>query len=113
MALGEVISTLKDIKSFRTLFFYMLAYFCFIDGINSVTALAGVFGIVVLGLTTTGLILTIVIIQSLRPCCDWIYEIGRQMGHQESTAIFSSLLVCSDYRSTIFRTFGIRKARRI
>ena len=63
MALGEVVSTLKDIKSFRTLFFYMLAYFCFIDGINSVTALAGVFGIVVLGLTTTGLILTIVIIQ--------------------------------------------------
>ena len=63
LALGEVVSTLKDIKSFRTLFFYMLAYFCFIDGINSVTALAGVFGIVVLGLTTTGLILTIVIIQ--------------------------------------------------
>ena len=63
MALNEVISTLKDIKSFRTLFIYMLAYFCFIDGINSVTALAGVFGIVVLGLTTTGLILTIVIIQ--------------------------------------------------
>ena len=48
MALGEVKATLSDIKSFRTLFFYMLAYFCFIDGINSVTALAGVFGIVVL-----------------------------------------------------------------
>ena len=63
MALGEVKSTLTDIKAFRTLFFYMLAYFCFIDGINSVTALAGVFGIVVLGLTTTGLILTILIIQ--------------------------------------------------
>ncbi|RJV00787.1 MAG: hypothetical protein DWC06_04945 [Candidatus Poseidoniales archaeon] len=63
MALSEVISTMKDIKSFRTLFIYMLAYFCFIDGINSVTALAGVFGIVVLGLTTTGLILTILIIQ--------------------------------------------------
>jgi len=63
VALSEVISTMKDIKSFRTLFIYMLAYFCFIDGINSVTALAGVFGIVVLGLTTTGLILTILIIQ--------------------------------------------------
>ena len=63
MALSEVKATLSDIKSFRTLFFYMLAYFCFIDGINSVTALAGVFGIVVLGLTTTGLILTILIIQ--------------------------------------------------
>ena len=63
LALNEVYSTLKDIKSFKTLFLYMLAYFCFIDGINSVTALAGVFGIVVLGLTTTGLILTILIIQ--------------------------------------------------
>ena len=63
MALGEVKATLTDIKSFRTLFLYMVAYFCFIDGINSVTALAGVFGIVVLGLTTTGLILTILIIQ--------------------------------------------------
>ena len=63
MALSEVKSTLGDIKSFKTLFIYMIAYFCFIDGINSVTALAGVFGIVVLGLTTTGLILTILIIQ--------------------------------------------------
>ena len=63
MALGEVYSTLKGIKSFRTLFIYMIAYFCFIDGINSVTALAGVFGVVVLGLTLTGLIVTIVIIQ--------------------------------------------------
>jgi UMF1 family MFS transporter len=63
MALGQVKATLMDIKSFKTLFFYMLAYFCFIDGINSVTALAGVFGVVVLGITTTGLIVTILIIQ--------------------------------------------------
>ena len=63
MALGEVKSTLGDIKSFRTLFIYMIAYFCFIDGINSVTALAGVFGVVVLGLTATDLIVTILVIQ--------------------------------------------------
>ena len=63
MALGEVKKTLLGIKEFRTLFIYMIAYFCFIDGINSVTALAGVFGIVVLGLTLTGWIVTIVIIQ--------------------------------------------------
>ena len=63
MALGEVKKTLMGIKEFRTLFIYMLAYFCFIDGINSVTALSGVFGIVVLGLTTAGLIATILIIQ--------------------------------------------------
>ena len=63
VALGEVKSTLADIKSFKTLFIYMIAYFCFIDGINSVTALAGVFGVVVLGLTATDLIITILIIQ--------------------------------------------------
>jgi len=63
MALSEVKSTLGDIKSFRTLFIYMIAYFCFIDGINSVTALAGVFGVVVLGLTATDLIVTILVIQ--------------------------------------------------
>jgi len=63
LAFSEVISTLKEYKSFRTLFMYMLAYFLFIDGINSVTALAGVFGKAVLGLTTFDLILTILIIQ--------------------------------------------------
>ena len=62
LAMGEVISTLKEYKSFKTLFVYMLAYFLFIDGINSVTALAGVFGKAVLGLTTFDLILTILII---------------------------------------------------
>jgi len=63
LAFSEVKSTLKEYKSFRTLFLYMLAYFLFIDGINSVTALAGVFGMAVLGLTIKDLILTIVVIQ--------------------------------------------------
>ena len=62
-ALSEVVSTLKKRKDFRTLFFFMLAYFFYIDGINSVTALAGVFGPAVLGLTTTDLILAILAIQ--------------------------------------------------
>ncbi len=62
-AFKEVISTLKKRKDFRTLFFFMLAYFFYIDGINSVTALAGVFGPAVLGLTTTDLILAILAIQ--------------------------------------------------
>ena len=41
----------------------MLAYFFFIDGINTVTALGGVFGSTVLGITTVDLIITIVAIQ--------------------------------------------------
>ena len=68
-ALSEVKSTLKNRKEFRTLFFFMLAYFFYIDGINSVTALAGVFGPAVLGLTTTDLILTILVIQFVAAPC--------------------------------------------
>ena len=41
----------------------MLAYFFFIDGINTVTALGGVYGPVVLGLTATQLMITILAVQ--------------------------------------------------
>jgi len=62
-AVSEVTQTLRDIKKFPNLFLYMLAYFFFIDGINTVTALGGVFGTTVLGVTTTELIITILAIQ--------------------------------------------------
>ena len=62
-AYSEVIKTLKEVSKFRTLFIYMLAYFFFIDGINTVTALGGVFGSTVLGVTTTELMVTILAIQ--------------------------------------------------
>ena len=63
LAISEIRKTLSEIEKFRTLFIYMLAYFFFIDGINSVTALGGVFGSTVLGITTVDLIVTILAIQ--------------------------------------------------
>ena len=63
LGVSEVLKTVSEWKNFRTLFIYMVAYFLFIDGINSVTALAGAFGIAVLGLTMQDLIMTIVVIQ--------------------------------------------------
>ena len=63
MALKEIRKTISEVHKFRTLFIYMLAYFFFIDGINSVTALGGIFGTTVLGITTIDLIITIVVIQ--------------------------------------------------
>ena len=62
-AVGEVKQTLKDYKAFPTLFLYMLAYFFFIDGINTITALGGVYGVSVLGIGAFGLMLTILAIQ--------------------------------------------------
>ena len=63
LAISEIRKTLGEVQKFRTLFIYMLAYFFFIDGINSVTALGGVFGSTVLGITTVDLIITILAIQ--------------------------------------------------
>ena len=92
LAMGEVISTLKEYKSFKTLFVYMLAYFLFIDGINSVTALAGVFGKAVLGLTTFDNSDNSNYSVRCSTCCNRIYKISRQVGHKESPRIFH--LVC-------------------
>jgi UMF1 family MFS transporter len=63
LAVSEIRKTLGEVDKFRTLFIYMVAYFFFIDGINSVTALGGVFGSTVLGITTVDLIVTILAIQ--------------------------------------------------
>ena len=63
LAITEIRKTLGQVSRFRTLFIYMIAYFFFIDGINSVTALGGVFGTTVLGITTVDLIITILAIQ--------------------------------------------------
>ena len=63
LAISEIKKTISELDKFRTLFIYMLAYFFFIDGINSVTALGGVFGSTVLGITTVNLIVTILAIQ--------------------------------------------------
>jgi UMF1 family MFS transporter len=68
-AFKEVKSTLSKRKDFRSLFFFMIAYFLYIDGINTITAIAGIFGPVVLGLTTTDLIMTILVIQFVAAPC--------------------------------------------
>ena len=63
MALGELMQTFKEVAKFKVIFTYMVAYFLFIDGINSVTALAGSFGSAVLGIPIGTLMLVILIVQ--------------------------------------------------
>ena len=63
LALSEIRKTLGERDKFKTLFIYMIAYFFFIDGINTVTALGGIFGTVVLGITSIDLMVTILAIQ--------------------------------------------------
>ena len=69
LAITELKKTVAEVGNFRTLVIYMIAYFFFIDGINSVTSLAGIYGITVLGISVTALILTILIIQFVAAPC--------------------------------------------
>ena len=90
-AVGEVKQTLKDYKAFPTLFLYMLAYFFFIDGINTVTALGGVFGIAVLGVTPQSLMITILVIQFVAaPSAVMFTKIAGRIGTKK--ALFISIV---------------------
>ena len=93
-AFKEVKSTLSKRKEFRTLFFFMVAYFLYIDGINTITAIAGIFGPVVLGLTTTDLILTILIIQFVAaPCAIGFTKIAEK--YSTKKALHLSLIIAT------------------
>ncbi len=59
LAVSEVMSTLREYKNFRTLFLYIIAYFLFIDGINSIQTVGAIYFVVTLGLTTFDLILLV------------------------------------------------------
>ena len=63
LAISELILTSREIKKFKVLFLYMISYFLFIDGINSVTALAGSFGSAVLGIPIATLMIVILLVQ--------------------------------------------------
>jgi UMF1 family MFS transporter len=93
-AFKEVRSTLSKRKDFRTLFFFMLAYFLYIDGINTITAIAGIFGPVVLGLTTTDLIMTILVIQFVAaPCAIGFTKIAEK--YSTKKALHLSLIIAT------------------
>ena len=93
-AFKEVKSTLSKRKDFRTLFFFMVAYFLYIDGINTITAIAGIFGPVVLGLTTTDLIMTILVIQFVAaPCAIGFTKIAEK--YSTKKALHLSLIIAT------------------
>jgi len=93
-AFKEVKSTLSKRKDFRTLFFFMVAYFLYIDGINTITAIAGIFGPVVLGLTTTDLIITILVIQFVAaPCAIGFTKIAEK--YSTKKALHLSLIIAT------------------
>ena len=88
LAFSEIKKTLSEIPKFRTLFIYMLAYFFFIDGINTVTALGGIYGPVVLGITTTFLMVAILMVQIVAaPSALYFTKLAGRIGTKKALTV--------------------------
>jgi len=97
LAFSEIRKTLTEVPKFRTLFIYMLAYFFFIDGINTVTALGGIYGPVVLGITTTFLMVAILMVQIVAaPSALAFTRLAEKIGTKKAltTSLVGWILLC-------------------
>jgi len=97
LAFSEIRKTLSEVPKFRTLFIYMLAYFFFIDGINTVTALGGIYGPVVLGITTTFLMVAILMVQIIAaPSALAFTRLAEKIGTKKAltTSLVGWILLC-------------------
>ncbi|RJU80385.1 MAG: hypothetical protein DWB93_05945 [Candidatus Poseidoniales archaeon] len=97
LAFSEIRKTLGEVPKFRTLFIYMLAYFFFIDGINTVTALGGIYGPVVLGITTTFLMVAILMVQIVAaPSALAFTRLAEKIGTKKAltTSLVGWILLC-------------------
>ena len=97
LAFSEIRKTLSEVPKFRTLFMYMLAYFFFIDGINTVTALGGIYGPVVLGITTTFLMVAILMVQIVAaPSALAFTKLAEKIGTKKAltTSLVGWIILC-------------------
>ena len=88
LAFSEIRKTLSEVSKFKTLFLYMLAYFFFIDGINTVTALGGIYGPVVLGITPAFLMVAILMVQIIAAPSALVFtRVAEKVGTKQALTI--------------------------
>lgn len=73
-SIGRIIDTLKDIKSQKHIFMYLLAFFFFIDGVYTIIEMATAYGSA-LGLDTAGLLLALLVTQIVAFPCALIFSV--------------------------------------
>ena len=67
-ALERILTTLRHVRQHRDVFLFLLAYFCFIDGVDTIITMSVAYGIDI-GLSAASLILAILLIQIIAfPC---------------------------------------------
>ena len=70
---GRLFATLKDIKKDKNIFFFLLAFFFFIDGVYTIIEMATAYGSS-LGLDSTGLLLALLLTQVIAFPCALIFS---------------------------------------
>lgn len=79
-ALSGIAQTFRSIVKSRGIFLFMLAYFCYIDGVNTVINLSSSYG-AKLGLDSTGMILALLVTQIVAvPCSILFGRLSERMG---------------------------------
>ena len=73
-SIGRIVDTLKDIKSQKHIFMYLLAFFFFIDGVYTIIEMATAYGSA-LGLDTAGLLLALLVTQIVAFPCALIFSV--------------------------------------
>ncbi len=70
---SRLLSTLKDIRGQKHIFMYLLAFFCFIDGVYTIIEMATAYGSA-LGLDSQGLLLALLVTQIVAFPCALIFS---------------------------------------
>jgi UMF1 family MFS transporter len=87
----QLANTVKEAKSKKHVFLYLLAFFFFIDGVYTIIDMATAYG-AALGLDTTGLLLALLVTQIVAFPCSIIF--GRLSGKYDTALLIKVCIIC-------------------
>ena len=87
----QLADTVKEAKSKKHVFLYLLAFFFFIDGVYTIIDMATAYG-AALGLDTTGLLLALLVTQIVAFPCSIIF--GRLSGKYDTALLIKVCIIC-------------------
>ena len=87
----QLADTVKEAKSKKHVFLYLVAFFFFIDGVYTIIDMATAYG-AALGLDTTGLLLALLVTQIVAFPCSIIF--GRLSGKYDTALLIKVCIIC-------------------
>lgn len=89
---NRVAATLRDLKNYKNLGTFLLAFFCYIEGVNTVIFFSGNYASTTLGFSMTELIIFFIIVQSTAIIGSVIFGIISDSAGQKKTIMISLVI---------------------